>query len=104
MVKQDTHLGGAENVNERKPESTTLPNKHPPSGSKKYGTKGEVGFINLAVNVDINQHFNSVTKSVTIHLRVNNNVITIWLLICIINSSYLSFSDRKLKLLTTVNY
>ncbi|XP_012568403.1 rho GTPase-activating protein REN1 isoform X2 [Cicer arietinum] len=32
--KQDSHFGGAENENERKPESTSLPNKYPPSSKK----------------------------------------------------------------------
>ncbi|CAI8583357.1 unnamed protein product [Vicia faba] len=40
ISKQDSHFGGAENENERKPESTPLPNKHPPS-SKKSGARVE---------------------------------------------------------------
>ncbi|XP_058759705.1 rho GTPase-activating protein REN1-like isoform X2 [Vicia villosa] len=40
ISKQDNHFGGAENENERKPESTLLPNKHPPS-SKKSGARVE---------------------------------------------------------------
>lgn len=47
MSLQDIHLGGAESDIERKPESTPLSNKQPPSGSKKSGSKGEVGFKNL---------------------------------------------------------
>ncbi|KAK7410447.1 hypothetical protein VNO78_01232 [Psophocarpus tetragonolobus] len=41
MAQQDTHIGGAENDTERKSESTPLPNKHPPTSSKRSGTKGE---------------------------------------------------------------
>ncbi|TKY74464.1 Rho GTPase-activating protein REN1 [Spatholobus suberectus] len=48
MAKQDTHIAGAENDIERKPESTPLPNKHPPTSSKKSGTKGEVGRSQIA--------------------------------------------------------
>lgn len=55
MAQQDTHIGGAENDFERKPDSTPLPNKHPPTSSKRSGTKGEVCFTNLAMN--LNQHF-----------------------------------------------
>ncbi|CAK8537625.1 unnamed protein product [Lathyrus sativus] len=40
ISKQDSHFGGAENENERKPESTLLPNKHPPS-FKKSGVRVE---------------------------------------------------------------
>ncbi|KAL2340019.1 hypothetical protein Fmac_007959 [Flemingia macrophylla] len=40
-ISKETHIGGAENNIERKPESTSLPNKHPPTSSKKSGTKGE---------------------------------------------------------------
>lgn len=54
FAQQDTHFSGAENLSERKPESTPLPNKNPPI-SKKSRTRGEVSFINLAVNLDINQ-------------------------------------------------
>ncbi|KAG4392199.1 hypothetical protein AAZX31_04G089400 [Glycine max] len=43
MAQQDTHIGGAENDFERKPDSPPLPNKHPPTSSKRSGTKGEVG-------------------------------------------------------------
>uniref|UniRef100_K7KU56 Rho-GAP domain-containing protein n=1 Tax=Glycine max TaxID=3847 RepID=K7KU56_SOYBN len=42
-ISKDTNIGGAENDIERKPESTPLPNKHPPTSSKRSGTKGEVG-------------------------------------------------------------
>lgn len=38
--KQDSHFGGAGNENEKKPETTPLPNKHSPS-SKKSVTKAE---------------------------------------------------------------
>lgn len=57
MLQQDTHLSGAVNDSERNPESIPFSNKHPPTSSKKYGTKSEVGFINLAVNLDINKPF-----------------------------------------------
>ncbi|KHN09017.1 Rho GTPase-activating protein 15, partial [Glycine soja] len=40
-ISKDTNIGGAENDIERKPESTPLPNKHPPTSSKRSGTKGE---------------------------------------------------------------
>lgn len=53
MAQQDTNTGGAENDIERKPESTPLPNKHPPTSSKKYGTKGEVCYINLTMTLVI---------------------------------------------------
>ncbi|KAH1110565.1 hypothetical protein AAZX31_04G089400 [Glycine max] len=43
MAQQDTHIGGAENDFERKPDSPPLPNKHPPTSSKRSGTKGEQG-------------------------------------------------------------
>ncbi|KAJ1383914.1 Ternary complex factor MIP1, leucine-zipper [Sesbania bispinosa] len=39
-ISKDTHFGGAENGNERKLESTPLPNKHS-SSSKKSGTRRE---------------------------------------------------------------
>ncbi|KAL2655759.1 hypothetical protein AAZX31_04G089400 [Glycine max] len=42
-ISKDTHIGGAENDFERKPDSPPLPNKHPPTSSKRSGTKGEVG-------------------------------------------------------------
>ncbi|XP_027905101.1 rho GTPase-activating protein REN1-like [Vigna unguiculata] len=42
-AQQDTHTVGAESDTERKPESTPLPNKHPPSSSKRSGSKGEGG-------------------------------------------------------------
>ncbi|BAT78434.1 hypothetical protein VIGAN_02110900 [Vigna angularis var. angularis] len=41
--QQDTHTVGAESDTERKPESTPLPNKHPPSSSKRSSSKGEGG-------------------------------------------------------------
>lgn len=56
ILQQDSHFGGPGNDNERKPESTPLPNKHSPS-SKKSVTKAEVSFINYTVNLDINQTF-----------------------------------------------
>lgn len=56
LLQQDSHFGGAENENERKPESTSLPNKYPPS-SKKSLTRIEVSFINYTVDLDINQSF-----------------------------------------------
>ncbi|XP_039688463.1 rho GTPase-activating protein REN1-like isoform X1 [Medicago truncatula] len=42
IKKQDSHFGGAGNENERKPESTSLPNKHSPS-SKKSVARAEQG-------------------------------------------------------------
>ncbi|XP_029126719.1 rho GTPase-activating protein REN1 isoform X3 [Cajanus cajan] len=41
MAQQEIHIGRAENNIERKPESTPLSNKHPPTSSRKSGTKGE---------------------------------------------------------------
>ncbi|KAK7352983.1 hypothetical protein VNO80_18415 [Phaseolus coccineus] len=41
MTQQETHTVGAESDTERKPESTPLPNKHPPSSSKRSSSKGE---------------------------------------------------------------
>ncbi|XP_039688475.1 rho GTPase-activating protein REN1-like isoform X3 [Medicago truncatula] len=41
-IKKDSHFGGAGNENERKPESTSLPNKHSPS-SKKSVARAEQG-------------------------------------------------------------
>ncbi|XP_039688943.1 rho GTPase-activating protein REN1 isoform X1 [Medicago truncatula] len=46
IKKQDSHFGGAGNENERKPESTSLPNKHSPS-SKKSVARAEVSFLFL---------------------------------------------------------
>ncbi|XP_057426982.1 rho GTPase-activating protein REN1-like isoform X2 [Lotus japonicus] len=40
-ITKDIHLGGAVSDIERKPESTPLSNKQPPSGSKKSGSKGD---------------------------------------------------------------
>ena len=54
ILQQDSHFGGAGNENERKPESTSLPNKHSPS-SKKSVARAEVSFLNYNVNLDINQ-------------------------------------------------
>jgi len=47
MAQQDSHTAGAESDTERKSESTPLPNKHPPSSSKRSSSKGEVCFVNL---------------------------------------------------------
>lgn len=44
MSRQDAYLSGAESDTERKPESTPLPNKQPPTSSnKRSSSKGEVG-------------------------------------------------------------
>lgn len=44
MSRQDDYLSGAESDTERKPESTPLPNKQPPTSSnKRSSSKGEVG-------------------------------------------------------------
>lgn len=44
LSRQDAYLSGAESDTERKPESTPLPNKQPPTSSnKRSSSKGEVG-------------------------------------------------------------
>lgn len=55
-ILQDNHFSGAENENERKPESTPLPNKHLPS-SKKSGARVEVRFVDYIMNLDENKSF-----------------------------------------------
>ena len=65
MAQQDTHIGGAENDFERKPDSPPLPNKHPPTSSKRSDTKGEVCFTNLAMNLNPAFSLNCVIRTTT---------------------------------------
>lgn len=52
MSRQDAYLSGAESDTERKPESTPLPNKQPPTSSnKRSSSKGEVGIKKLTMNL-----------------------------------------------------
>ncbi|CAJ1973994.1 unnamed protein product [Sphenostylis stenocarpa] len=47
-AQQDSHIVGVESDGERKAESTPLPNKHPPTSSKRSALKGEVARNQIA--------------------------------------------------------
>lgn len=49
IKKQDSHFGGAGNENERKPESTSLPNKHSPSSKKSVARAEGASFTTSTI-------------------------------------------------------